>query len=168
MFSVCRFDKISFMRRVHRVTSNLSLGSFTITYTLPTLLSAPFHSSDIEYERQLTTQNYNYRGEPILLRRPGRPHTHRNCHRNAVGLHGGGHGRPHDHGGCLGRPHDHGGCLGRPHDHRFRVGIVKIFKMGMPMVIPMGVPMGVPTDVPMVVLMCVPMGVPMGFFFMKN
>ena len=111
---------------------------------------------------------HNYRGEPILLRRPGRPHTHRNCHRNAVGLHGGGHGRPHDHGGCLGRPHDHGGCLGRPHDHRFRVGIVKIFKMGMPMVIPMGVPMGVPTDVPMVVLMCFPMGVPMGFFFMKN
>ena len=56
MFSVCRSDKISFMRRVHRVTSNLSLRSFTITYTLPTL-SAPFHSSDIEYERHLTTQN---------------------------------------------------------------------------------------------------------------
>ena len=88
---------------------------------------------------------HNYRGEPILLRRPGRPHTHRNCHRNAVGLHGGGHGRP----------HDHGGGLGRPHDHRFRVSIVKIFKMGMPMGVPMGVPMGI--------LMGVPMGMPIVF-----
>ena len=102
---------------------------------------------------QLGAFPHNYRREPILLKRPGRPHTHRNCHRNAVGLHGGG----------LGRPHDHGGGLGRPHDHRFRVGVVNIFKMGVPMVIPMGIPMGVP----MGVIMGVSVGVPMVFFMKK-
>ena len=61
--------------------------------------------------------------------------------------HGQGLGRAHGHGQGHGRPHDHGGGLGRPHDHRFRVGIVKIFKITMG--VPMGVPIGVPTGVPM-------------------